>query len=185
MQFKICRLLILLILSVMPPTAAYAQERLTQRRINEFAAALEQARFVLVEGTGLRRKGEPLQPYLHRISQPLPSETLTAYLTRISRYVDALAAAADATAPLRHSPPLSDGSMENQAVWRRSMRALSLLPARIRKLRTAWRTIRTLIVHPSAASRSNVPAPPQMDVELTRTLELELSAFSALRDALP
>ena len=62
----------LAILSLIWPGSAGAQSAtpFTQRRINEVAAALERARRALLEDTRLRRPGERLPDYLHRIAAP-------------------------------------------------------------------------------------------------------------------
>lgn len=155
--------------------AAGAQERLTQRSINEYAAALERARFALVEETRLRLSGEPLSAYLRRIAQPLPGEPTIAYRARITSYIRSLSLCAEATTPLHHMPLLWDNGERNRQSWQRAVRSMSLLPVRTRKLRAAWHSFAV----------KNAQAQRSLDAELAQTLDIVLAAFAALRDATP
>jgi hypothetical protein len=162
------------------PALASAQRAgaalVTQRRINEWAAALERARFAIVEDTRLRQPHETLDSYLKRIAQPLPGEPPAAYDRRITGYLDALSAAVDATEPARRMPALKDESLSNRQVWQRAVRDIGLLPKRVRLLRSAWQATWHLLSGRSVHS---------FGAELAQTLDLVLAAFASLRDARP
>ncbi len=151
-------------------------EPVTQRQINEWAAALQRARFTLIEDTGLRQPGETLDAYLRRVAQPLPGEKSPAYRTRIEGYIGALAQATHATAPARHIPQLRDGSQVNRQTWQRATRMLSLLPARLLRLRGAQQASQ----HPGGPESAR-----SLEAELIQSMDVVLAAFSALRDARP
>lgn len=151
--------------------------RMTQRRINEFAAALDHGVRTLVDDTGLRQRREKLTVYLHRVTVPLPNETLPDYRTRIERYVFALEAAAKATVPLHRMPTLSDTSPANQTQWERVTQSLRYLPARVKKLRGVWES--------QYARQTSLPTSRTLEAEFYRTLLLTLSARDGLRDARP
>jgi hypothetical protein len=146
---------------------------LTQRRINEWAAALLRARSAIVEETGLRRVGEPLNVYLIRIAHPLPGENPASRQRRLTGYVDALAAAVQATAELRRLPELHAADPANLQVWQRAVRDLAQLPDQVHRLREAGLAASTL--RPSR----------RFDLQLTECVALVLGAFAALRDAQP
>jgi hypothetical protein len=150
---------------------------LTQQRINEFAAALDRAVRTLVDDAGLRHPQEPLPAYFKRIVVLLPTETPTQYGVRLEGYLRNLEQSAQATGSLRKTPPLQDTTPANQARWQRIVHTLSLLPARIKKLRAVYRRERS---HKLPAN-----APRTLAQEFHQTLILVLSARDNLRDARP
>ena len=79
--------------TVLTPVSG-AASAVTQRRINEWAAALEQARWTLVEESGLRQPNETLHVYLYRVAQPLSAESPAQYTARIDSYLAAFASQA-------------------------------------------------------------------------------------------
>lgn len=148
---------------------------LTQRRINAMAAALEQTRRALIEGTGLRLPGEGLPSYLTRIAAPLPGERTATYKTRLESYLTAFDQAAQATAAARRRPRLRDASLENQQIWERAVRVSCYMPARNRRLRLAWKRVATGAEPPSR----------RLPQELRASLNLALALLDDLRDARP
>ncbi len=146
----------------------------TQRRINEMAAALETARLALIEGTGLRRPGEGLTAYLYRIAAPLPGEPPTAFRAREQGYLAALTAAAAGTVPARRMPRLHDESPSNRQLWDRATHALSYLPKHLDRLQAAWRKR----PEPNGSA-------PAFTTELRACLDLVIAALADLRDANP
>lgn len=176
--------------TVLTPVSG-AASAVTQRRINEWAAALEQARWTLVEESGLRQPNETLHVYLYRVAQPLSAESPAQYTARIDSYLAAFAKATAATLSVRRMPTLLDNSTANQIVWQRAVRAISLMSGRVRKSQTTWTRTRKLILQKSSGVQgtkktffdtagSNV-----LGSELEQTLGVVLEARSALRDARP
>jgi len=152
-------------------------QRLSQRKINEMAAALETARLALIEDTGLRRPGEPLAAYFDRVIQPQAGEPLVACALRVQGYIDSLSRAADATAAGRHLVAVDHTGTANRLSLRRAAQALSLLPVRVDKLKRAAR-------HASQTSHfGTVSYHHWLGAQFNETLELVLAAYSALRDA--
>lgn len=148
---------------------------LTQRRINAMAAALEQTRRALIEGTGLRLPGEGLPAYLARIAAPLPGERAAAYKTRLESYLAAFDQAAQATAAARRMPRLRDERPENLRIWERAVRISCYMPARNSRLRLAWKRVATGAEPPSR----------RLPQELRASLNLVLALLDDLRDARP
>lgn len=176
------RLLLLLIGAFLPLAIRVpAQERptpsaFTQRRINELAAALEQARRALNEETRLRQPGEKLPDYLRRLAAPLPAETPARYRARLERYLAALTQAATVTTMLQNVPSLHLDTPENRQTWDRAVRALKPLPLRLARVRAAWQRAES---HPEKAATA------ELGSELTQTYQHVQTALDALRDARP
>lgn len=150
---------------------------LTQRRINEFAAALDHAVRTLVEDTGLRQPRERLPAYLRRIAVPLANEGPSAYRKRIESYLRAFEKAAQVTKPIRQTPRLQDTSPANQTLWEQTVRSARLLPDRVEKLRAVWKRERLRLAEAQEASA--------LGQEFYRTLQPTLTAREGLRDARP
>lgn len=165
-------------MAALPAAAQSGPVSLTQRRINEIAAALERAHYALIEGTGERHSGELLPEYFARLMAKLPQETPAQHKARIERYLDALTRVTAASAPLRRLPALSDNSAGNRQVWQRAVQALAELPALTAKLRAEW---------PHELPKLSTPAvkPDSFDSELARAVWLVTTALSNLRDAQP
>lgn len=144
----------------------------TQRRINEWAGALQRARYALIEETGLRRPEEPVNAYLGRVVRPLPGERPDVYRRRIAGYVAALSSAATATSGACRMPALRDSGAANSAVWRRALSAIAALPEHVRRMQAA---------EPACFSGQ----PRRFNAELAESVALVLSAYLALRDAQP
>ncbi len=163
--------LLLLAIAAVPCSARPATGALTQRGVNAFAAELSRARRAVIEGTGLRRPGEPLRDYLSRILRPLPGESAAARALRVGSYVAALDTAARRTAAIRTLPPLADRSAANLRVWQEAVRCVAALPADVGRLH--------------ATLRQNPQSGPAADRELYQCVHLVVTALDDLRDALP
>ena len=150
-------------------------EPMTQRRINEAAAILDRTRRAIIEDTGLRRAGEPLNIYLGRIVSALSGERPDQSHRRLESYVAALEQGATQTAPFRTHAALRDSSAANVANWHHAGTALNALPGRILNLRRVWQTTR---------GNGGVSSP-EMLTALTQALRTVLTALDALRDARP
>lgn len=147
-----------------------------QRRINDFAGAIERCRREILDGPGLRTVGEPLPAYLDRVCGMLPGETKSQYLKRVSGYVLSLSTATDATAECRMPPTLKNADPENVELWRRIVRDSGYLPARMAHVQKAWR---------AAEANADSPHYKRLSAEVRQTLEIMIDAFSRLRDARP
>jgi hypothetical protein len=158
-----------------PCAFAWQSGNMTQHRINEWAAALENARIALIEGTGLRHAGESLPSYLDRIAVPLPGESPAVYRARIARYLAALTQVTTATASARRLPRLSDADPANRQRWIRATQALSYLPTHLERLCVAWQ----------ARTQADSPAAHLFPAELHECLNLIIAALAELRDAYP
>ncbi len=174
-----------------PPGVTKTASLVTQRRINDWAASLEQVRFMLVEDTGLRRPNETLHVYLYRLAQPLPAETPAQYAARIDKYLAAFTQASAATIAARRMPILRDNRADNQRLWQRVVRSITLLPARIRKMQTVWSRTRKFLLSGSSGTKQNRISSyngvnsAAIGSELEQTLDVVIEARSALRDARP
>ncbi len=157
----------------MPLTAVgqTAPAPLSQRRINEYAAALLTAESALLEAPRLRRPNEPLPAYCGRLVLPLPNETQARRGVRINGYFAALERAAAQTAEIRKSPPLCDSRPENQKRWQTIAAALAALPRCLRSLRADFQREKS--------------APAALPTELVQTLYALHTAKESLRDARP
>ena len=174
---RLFRGLLLALMYLLPwRPAVAATPLLSQRGINEMAAALESVRLTLIEDTGLRRPQEPLPVYLDRLALPQSGEAAGVYDSRMEGYLKSLRRAVVATAPARHSLFLRHTDAANQQCWQRAAQALSLLPARVDKLERAWR---------QARRGDRAAADPRLGGQLAQTLGLVLAGYSALRDARP
>jgi len=172
----LCLLWVFLV--ALPAAAQNSPASLTQRRINEIAAALERAHYQLIEGTGARHSGETLPDYFAHLMAKLPQETPAQHKARIEGYLAALSRVTSASAPLRRMPVLNDNSARNRQVWQRAVQALAELPGYTSRLRTEW---------PHEAQKLSSPAakPDSFDSELAHAVWLVTTALSALRDAQP
>lgn len=154
--------------------AAQAQPRLTQRRINAMAAALERVQYGILQDARLRRAGEPLNAYLDRLVLPLSGESAAQYRQRIEGYLHLIARAIQETATCGTLSALEDKSDANEKIWAKAQQRWRLLPARLRKTRAAWNRQRT-----------DAPDPKPLSVELEQTLRLALALKNDLRNARP
>jgi hypothetical protein len=157
--------------------AAAESPRISQTRINEYAAALLRAHRVLIEDPGLRRPGEQLSPYMHRIAAPLPNESQADYLLRTEGYVASVERLLDRRALCITAPPLNDNTAQNTAIWRKATAAAAALPGRVERLRAAWTLLKRAADRQKASDR--------LAVEFDYTLIAIKTAFEALRDARP
>ncbi|HZO88638.1 MAG TPA: hypothetical protein VFB38_09900 [Chthonomonadaceae bacterium] len=148
---------------------------ITQRRINEMAAALEEARRTLIAETGLRLPGEALSHYLARIAAPLPGETPARHRARITGYLAALQRATALTASGRQAPHLLDDRPANRLAWEQAASALRHLPGHVARLEAAWQRCR----------ESRNPPSREFVAELGESVHLLLTAYEKLRDAQP
>lgn len=150
---------------------------ITQRHINDFAAALDRCRRSILETSGLRAPGEPLPAYLNRIVMPLHGETMANYRVRITGLIGALESAADSTQEARTVPALRNTTQANTALWRRTAKDLGYLPKRMVHVNSAWQS----------ASKSKTPPADAKTLasEILQTLQLIIDAYTNLRDALP
>lgn len=155
---------------------ALAAQRVSQNRINEWAASLLRAHRALIDEPGLRRNGERLDLYLQRIAAPLDGETDEKWRARMRTFAAALTQAAGTGRLCLAAPALRDASPENAAAWRRAVRASAALPGSCAR---ALAAIQSAGDTPSVARRRLV------GLELTRTMYVVKDAFEALREARP
>jgi hypothetical protein len=149
---------------------------LTQRRVNDYSAALERCRRSILVSPGLRGQIEPLPAYISRVSARLPGEDTYHYQIRVRSYIAAIEAAAESTASARMLPTLKNNSVANLSLWRRAVRDLGYLPKRIVQVRSAEQSA----IHDPGASTAK-----SLASELLITIQLILDAYSNLRDARP
>ena len=179
--FKYVRSLLvgaLLIGGIGSTSAAGGQARnpITQRRLNDYSAALEKCRRSLLDTPGLRNPGETLPLYILRIASRLPGEDSAHYQKRENSYVDILGEAADSTASARMVPALKNTSAANVTLWRRAVRDLGYLPKRMVQVRSSASSV---------SAKSGGPAAKALASEMLTTLQLVIDAFANLRDARP
>lgn len=159
---------------------AQAPISVTQRQINEQAAALERARRAVAEDSGMRRPGEPLNGYLARLSVPSAHEAPAAYRKRIEGYLALFHRAAEATASARSVPTkLKDSSAGNRRTWETTSRALGFLPKRTETLSLAWRPLQSASAGAGPEDRKRFAS------ELSETMHLVITGLDGLRDARP
>jgi hypothetical protein len=156
--------------------SAQNASHVSQRRINDYAAALERCRRSLLVEPSLRTIGETLPAYISRVTSPLPHEDRPHYQSRLNSYIDALELAAESTVPARSIPPLRDSSSANSTLWRRAARDLGYLPKRMVQVRAM---ANTAFSNPDAVRYHAVGS------EILTTLQLVLDAYNNLRDARP
>ncbi|HEV2474650.1 MAG TPA: hypothetical protein VGS41_18385 [Chthonomonadales bacterium] len=152
-----------------------------QHLINEAAAALEQARFTLVDSPGLRAKNEPLAAYVTRTLAVRQGETPAETASRFMDVVRMLDTAAVRTRWARTMPQLADNSYDNRGLWKRITLRLSELPIQVHRLRTDAETIEKL----ARTSRQKIEVAPAVSAEVTQALLTITEALDALKDALP
>ncbi len=181
--FEIVRILLIYVLLLggigCTPAEGQTQAFLTQRRINDYSAALEKCRRSLLVSPGLRKQGETLPAYILRIAARLPGEDSAGYLKRENSYIDILQEASDSTASARVVPALKDTSAANVTLWKRAARDLGYLPKRMAQVRSAEGSAS---VQPAAQHGGPAPA---LATEMLTTIQLVIDAFSNLRDARP
>jgi len=158
------------------PIKAQAQ-RVSQTRINEYAATLMRAHRVLIEDPGLRKPGEQLSPYMHRIAAALPRESDSAYLSRVESYITNLERCLDRRSLCTTVPALTAADSQNAAEWRKAVAESAELPARLEHLRAACAAVR--------AGANRRPASDRMAVELDRMLIAIKTAFEYFRNVRP
>jgi hypothetical protein len=152
-------------------------QRISQTRINEYAATLLRAHRVLIEDPGLRRPGEQLSPYMHRIAAPLPGESEALYRARIAGYVTNVEKQLDRRLLCITVPALTDTDPQNTAVWRKATAASAELPGHMEQLRTAWASVKSGPIRRTVTDR--------LAVELDHMLIAIKTAFESFRDARP
>lgn len=155
---------------------------ITQRHLNDYAAALEKCRRALLEVPGLRKDKEPLPAYILRISSHLPGEAQAQYLKRVAGYVDTLDSACTSVVGAAVVPPLKNGSAANTALWQRAARDIGYLPRRMTHVRAAFRTAQKAAGH---ASIQDTAVQHAIGSEILQTVQLILDAYANLRDARP
>ena len=169
LQSKIAALLVCLCFCI--SAGGQTKPALSQRRINEYAAALLSAERALLEAPRLRLPNEPLPAYCRRLVLPLPNEKEAERRARINGYFAALEKAANQTAEIRKAPPLLDAELENQKRWKLISASVSALPRCLQSLRADFQREKT--------------APNALPNELIQTLYAIHAAKEALRDARP
>jgi len=167
-----------LLLAAFASAAQSGPAALTQRRINEIAAALESAHSALIEGMGTRHPGELLPETFAHLAAKLPQETPAQHKARVERYLAILSRAVAASAPLRRMPALNDTSAGNRQVWQRAVQALDTLASYAARLRAQW-------PHELPKLSSPVAKPDSFDTDLAHAVWLVTGALRALRDAQP
>jgi hypothetical protein len=160
---------------------------MSQRRINELAAALQQARLNLIENTGLRQPQEPLPGYFLRMAYPSTTVNDEVRQKRIAEFIATTKRVARDTASIRNLPMLSHNDTANVQLWLKAVRAVDRLPVCITRLKAAWQAVRQDELRNSQSSDPAVAGAPyrRLGAELTQTTELILVAYNALRDAKP
>jgi hypothetical protein len=155
--------------------AAQPGKPTSQRRINDYAAAIERCRRELLEEPKLRLPGETLPAYIARICSPLPGETRTAYLHRAAGYVRSIEKAAVAADSGKVMPTLVHADATNTAHWTRITKDIGYFDRRVDHVRDAWNR-----VEHSPDLKADA-----FSAEVLTTLQLMIDAYGHLRDAAP
>lgn len=151
-------------------------EGITQRGINNYAAALQRARYTVIERAGLRNPGEPLVPYLMRISSPLPGESRAKYLARVHKYISAIINASKETEDLKTAPDLIDTDQANRKAWNHAVRYSLLFPREVVKLKSDWNLLK---------KKNSIELSRKFQNELINCIQTEIAEFDILRNVLP
>ncbi len=151
-------------------------EGITQRGINNYAAALQRARYAVIENTGLRNPGEALVPYLMRISSPLPGESRSKFLARVSKYISAIINASKETEDLKSAPDLIDTDQVNRKAWNHAVRYSLLFPREVVKLKSDWNHVK---------KKNSIESSRRFQNEFINCIQTDLAEFDILRDVLP
>ena len=159
---------------------AQPQPTMTQRRINELAAMVEQAQALLMEAPKLRKPNEPLAIYLKRLLHPLPSETAEGYKVRVQGYLQMFEQLAEATSVARKLPNLAHQTQENRLVWRKLNDAMNAIPAQSQKLRALWKAT---LQAPKPNAKASTLA--RLNAETLMMVAILAKARQQLRVALP
>ncbi len=149
---------------------------ITQRKINDYAAAIEGCRQTIVDSTGLRQAAEPLPAYVVRVCMKMPGEGSNAYRARVGKYVEALEKVSYITASCTTMPALKHSDSANTKLWSRTVKDFGYMPKRMIQVEAAWKVAQT----GDNASKTAV-----IGKEILITLQLALDAYNNLRDARP
>ncbi|WP_044949070.1 hypothetical protein [Chthonomonas calidirosea] len=155
------------------PAACAEAMVVTQRCINQWAAAADDVRHAIVVDTGLRLPGEQLDAYLRRIALPLPNETPQAYQKRITAYFTAFQKANAHLSQIRELPTLQARTSTNLRIWQQIVLDAHSAPRQLHFLQIDW------------TRRNRAQGRLHFALQFDATTNLYIALYNLLRDALP